>query len=73
MIMAAKEKDRLENKQRAARQEREENGIAYTPAYFVEYQNPEDEQVYYVYNNQYYSQDRKHQRWDRLSDLFGQD
>lgn len=43
MITAAKEKDRLENKQRAARKEREQNNIEYEPAYFYKFMNPEDE------------------------------
>lgn len=32
--MAAKEKDRLEVKQRVARKQREENGIEHQPSYF---------------------------------------
>ena len=72
MIMAAKEKDRLEKKQRAARKEREKNKIEYHPAYFKTYQNPEDDQEYFVYNGKYFEEDRKNQKWDNQPDLFSE-
>ncbi len=58
-IMAAKEKERLEIKQRADRKFREENGIDYVPSYFIQYHNDIDNQTYYVYNYQYFENDRK--------------
>lgn len=43
MNEAAKEKDRLEQKQRAVRKEREKNNIEFKPSYFKTYLNPEDD------------------------------
>ena len=42
MVKAAKEKERLEIKQRTVRKWRETNDIEQKPAYFKEWMNPED-------------------------------
>lgn len=72
MVKAAKEKDRLENKQRAVRKWRETNGIEHKPAYFKEWMNPEDGQKYFIYNYEYWEKDKKERKWDRLPDLFSE-
>ena len=72
MTEAAKEKDRLEQKQRAVRKEREKNNIEFEPSYFKTWQNPEDDQQYFIYNNTYFEHDRKHQKWDKLPDLYSE-
>ena len=41
--MAAKEKDRLEVKQRADKKQREENKIEHVPSYFRQYHNDIDD------------------------------
>ena len=73
MIMAAKEKERLELKQRTRRKENEQNGIDHQPAYFETFENPHDGQTYYVYNNKYFEHDRPKGDWQRLPDLFGEE
>lgn len=70
MNEAAKEKDRLEQKQRAVRKEREKNNIEFKPSYFKTYLNPEDDQEYFVYNHLYFEEDYKNQKWDRLPDIY---
>ena len=72
MTEATKEKDRLENKQRAVRKEREKNDIEHKPSYFEIFNNPEDNQEYFVYNKTYFEIDHKHQKWDKLPDLFSE-
>ena len=69
--LAAEEKNRLEDKQRAIRKYREKNKIENKPAYFEEWRNPEDpEQTYYRYNGKYWEQDRMKKDWSRLPDLY---
>ena len=53
------------------RKEKEAAGVDHVPAYFEEYQNPLDNQTYYVYNKKYFELDRKSQDWSKLPDLFG--
>ena len=72
LIMAAKEKDRLEIKQRRARKQKEAQGQAHTPAYFEEVLNPADNQTYFKYNYKYFEEDRKNKEWSRLPDLFSE-
>jgi Oxysterol-binding protein len=51
MNLAAFEKNRLEEKQRAVRLNNERHKIPHVPAYFEEWINPDDDkQVYYRYN-----------------------
>jgi hypothetical protein len=69
--LAASEKNRLEEKQRAVRRYNEKHGITPKPFYFDEVQNPDDPGVtYYRYNGKYFEQDRKNLSWDHLPDLF---
>lgn len=56
--LAASEKNRLEEKQRAVRRYREKNKIEYAPKYFEEKEDPNDGLKYYVYNHRYYENDR---------------
>ena len=69
--LAAAEKNRLEEKQRAVRKFNEKHGITPKPFYFDEYENPDDPGVtYYRYNGKYFEQDRKELNWARLPDLY---
>ncbi|TNV85646.1 hypothetical protein FGO68_gene6666 [Halteria grandinella] len=71
--MAASEKNRLEEKQRAVRRYKEKNGIEHKPVYFDEWKNPDDpENIYYKYNGTYFERDRKERKWDRCPDLFSE-
>ncbi len=71
MQLAASEKNRLEEKQRAVRKYNEKHKIDHKPAYFKEWANPNDNnQIYYVYNNLYWEQDWKQKDWVRLPDLY---
>ena len=72
MILAASEKDRLETKQRAVRKYKEKNKIEHKPAYFEEWHNPEDDQIYFRYNHKYFEEDRKNRDWSKLPDLFSE-
>ena len=71
MKLAADEKTRLEEKQRAVRRYREKNGIEHKPSYFEEWENPDDNNmIYWKYNGLYFEKDRKEKNWSRLPDLF---
>ena len=73
MKVAASEKSRLEEKQRAVRQYNEKFNIDHKPAYFDEWVNPDDEnQVYYRYNGKYWDNDRPKRDWTRLPDLYSE-
>ena len=73
LVKAAKEKERLEIKQRKVRKWREENNIKYEPAYFTEQPVPDhDGKMYFLYNGKYWENDRKKQEWDRLFDLYSE-
>ena len=73
MVKAAKEKERLEIKQRKVRKWREENNIKYEPAYFTEQPMPDHGgKMYFLYNGKYWENDRKKQEWDRLHDLYSE-
>ena len=50
MKLAAAQKDRLENRQRALRKYHEHLGTHQKPRYFIPWQNPNDGQEYWVYN-----------------------
>ena len=73
MVTASQQKERLEQKQRKLRKEKEAANIVHVPAYFEEYENPLDNQTYFVYNHKYFEQDRMKQDWSRLPDLFGEE
>ena len=69
--LAATEKNRLEEKQRAMRKYMDKKGTDFTPAYFSEWKNPDDpNQTYYRYNGNYFEKDRKDRNWDRLPDIY---
>lgn len=71
--MAAFEKNRLEEKQRAVRRYREKHKIKHTPVYFDEWKNPDDpENVYYKYNGTYFEKDILEKDWSRCPDLFSE-
>ena len=69
--LAASEKHRLEEKQRAVRKYRETHKLEHKPVYFDEWLNPDDpERTYYKYNNKYFEHDRPKKTWDHLPDLY---
>jgi oxysterol-binding protein 1 len=71
LVKAAREKDRLEQKQRAVRKWREDTKTEHVPAYFKQWKNPHDgDKEYWVYNHEYWGRDRKNLDWSRLPDLF---
>ena len=71
--LAASEKHRLEEKQRAVRRYNEKHKIEPNPFYFEEWKNPEDpDQIYYRYTGKYFEQDRKERSWSHLPDLFSE-
>ena len=72
--VAADEKHRLEEKQRAVRKYNDKMGIEPKPLYFNEWKNPDDpDQVYYRYNDLYFEKDKKDNNWSRVPDLFGEE
>ena len=73
MIMAATEKERLEGKQRRVRKYKEANKMEHKPAYFEPKHIEQDDQIYFVYTQNYFEQDRKNQDWSRLPDLFSEE
>jgi hypothetical protein len=71
MKLAAEEKNRLEEKQRAVRKYNEKFNIEHRPCYFEEWTNPDhDSEVYYRYNGKYWENDRINKDWSRLPDLY---
>jgi hypothetical protein len=59
MISAAKEKDRLEVKQRKVRKDMEKHKMEHVPSYFRLEMIKEDGQEYHIYNGLYFEEDRK--------------
>lgn len=73
MKLAAYEKNRLEEKQRAVRKYNEKNNIEHKQAYFEPWTNPDDESItYYKYNGTYWEKDWKNKDWSRLPDLYSE-
>ena len=73
MKLAASEKNRLEEKQRAVRKYNEKNNIEHKPAYFDEWKNPDDDnQIYFRYNGKYWEHDWLKKDWSRLPDLYSE-
>mmetsp|Transcript_3355 Transcript_3355/g.5604 ORF Transcript_3355/g.5604 Transcript_3355/m.5604 type:complete len:109 (+) Transcript_3355:956-1282(+) len=71
LINAAKEKDRLEVKQRKVRKYKEERKIEHKTCYFSPVAVPEDNDlVYHLYNGLYFEVDRKKQSWERVPDIY---
>ena len=79
--LASKEKNRLEEKQRAVRKYMEKNGIQHQPKYFEVWSDPPSvgnpnvkhsvkDPVQFKYNGLYFEKDRKNRDWSRLPDLF---
>ena len=58
--LAAKEKERLEVKQRQVRKYNEKSNIEHKVSYFQKKFIDEDNQFYYVYNHKYFEHDRKY-------------
>lgn len=69
MKLAATEKHRLEEKQRAARKKREKAKSKWKPFYFVERVDEESKLKYYEFNGKYW-EDREKQEWSHLPDIF---
>lgn len=73
MKLAADEKNRLEEKQRAVRKYNEKHNIEHKPFYFDEWKNPDDDSlIYYRYNGKYWEHDRAKKDWSRLPDLYSE-
>ena len=71
--LAADEKHRLEEKQRAVRRYNEKHKIEHIPKYFERWQNPDDpNHEYYRYNGLYFEKDRIKGDWKRLPDLYSE-
>ena len=70
MKLASIEKERLEQKQRVVRRIKEEHHIEHKAAFFEQWKNPYDDQVYFVYNNRYFEHARKNQDWSMCPDIF---
>jgi len=66
---ATSEKHRLEEKQRAARKEREKLGVEHVAVYFEEYEDDFTGEKAYKFNGEYWK-DRDKQDWSKLQDLF---
>jgi hypothetical protein len=49
---------------------REELHIEHKAVFFEEWENPFDNQVYFVYNNKYFEQCRPKQDWKMCPDIF---
>ena len=67
--MAAEEKHRLEEKQRAVRKRREDMGIMYKPAYFKEVEDEHCGEKAYIYLGNYWEK-RKKMDYVDCPDLF---
>lgn len=67
--LAATEKFRLEEKQRAARKIQEQKKIEYKPAYFTRVTDPITKEDTYLFNGLYWK-DREATDWRRLPDIF---
>ena len=66
--LAAQEKSRIEDKQRAARKEREFLHLKYKPVYFDEVLDSQNNKIY-RFNNKYW-EDREKQNWSHLPNIF---
>ena len=70
--VAAAEKHRLEEKQRAARKKREKAKLKWKPFYFEEKVDEESKLKYYEFNGKYWEDREKHE-WSHLPDLFSKE
>ena len=69
MDLAAAEKHRLEEKQRAVRKHREARGEHHKPLFFIEYQDEQCGEKAYKFNNIYWER-RKKLDWSICPDPF---
>ena len=67
--LASTEKHRLEEKQRAARKQRERDNIEYKPQYFELFEDPETSEAMWKIKRDYWK-DRRHKNWAHLPDLY---
>lgn len=72
LTLANSEKHRLEEKQRAARKEREKENIEWEPNYFEEYDDEFAGIKMFRFNGKYWT-DRKNKNWGHLPDLYSAD
>ena len=71
--LAAIEKERLEEKQRAVRRYTEKNKIEHKPLFFDLWTNPNDSNdIFYHYNGTYFESRRKERNWDICPDIFSE-
>ncbi|SCU86152.1 LADA_0D12640g1_1 [Lachancea dasiensis] len=66
---AAKEKDRVEQKQRAARKRRDKEHVEYKPKWFVNTEHPVTKKKYWKFNEEYWKV-RKGRNFEGLPDIF---
>ncbi|KAG5363077.1 Oxysterol-binding protein-like protein C2F12.05c [Yarrowia sp. B02] len=66
---AAVEKNRVEEKQRAARREREAKGEVYKPRFFTEAKHPVTGETYFKYNGEYWKE-RGEKNFTNMMDIF---
>ena len=76
--LAADEKHRLEERQRAARKWRAENpGHDFVPKYFKKVVDPDSNEAYYAYGPEFgcrdYWDDRAKQNFDHMEDLYSEE
>lgn len=45
--------------------------MEHRPMFFEKWDNPFDNQVYYVYNGKYFEHNRPNQDWKKCPDIFG--
>ncbi|KAF6011021.1 hypothetical protein HII12_002614 [Brettanomyces bruxellensis] len=67
--LAAEEKNRLEEKQRAVRKHREETGGVYRPSFFVEAKHPITKEPYWRYKQTYW-EERRDGKLKHYKDIF---
>ncbi|EKV11346.1 Oxysterol binding protein (Osh1), putative [Penicillium digitatum PHI26] len=67
--MAAEEKHRVEEKQRAKRRERDTNGEVYAPQWFIRDKCPVTGEEFWAHNGKYW-ESRDAQDWSRSEDIF---
>ena len=71
MVLAAAEKHRLEELQRAARKIHEQNKTEHTPKYFTQVEDKDSGEKYYAYGGaRDYWKDRINQDWDHLDKIY---
>lgn len=66
---ASEEKHRVEEKQRAARRKREQEGIEYNPMWFEKAIHPISKQEYWKYKGSYWERRAAHE-WQGIPDIF---